>query len=316
MIGRLTMLVCALLLAGACASVRPSSELAEARTIYQRLLSEGADRRVEADLLRTNTAIANADAAFRESKAQRDVDALGHVALRLAQTAEANYQRHQSARLADSLRTARLQRLLTLSEAQRSQLEQSRQLSEQEIAALRAQNLAAEQRADSLRRAAEEANRRLNEALGQLRSLVAEITDLRETQRGLVISLSDILFDVGRSTLKAGSQANIERIAVVLRQYPQHQILVEGHTDATGSDEFNLGLSRDRANAVRSALVSGGVDASKITAEGFGESRPVASNDTPAGRQQNRRVEIVIVGAGTVADAVQPPAGGNPPPQQ
>ena len=315
MIARLTMLACAMLLAGACATVRPSNELAEARTIYQRLMSEGADRRVEADLLRTNTAMANAEAAFRESKAQQDVDALGHIALRLAQTAEANNQRLVSDRIADSLRTARLQRLLTLSEAQRSQLEQGRQLSEQEIAALRAQNLAAEQRADSLRRAAEEANRRLNEALGQLRSLVAEITDLRETQRGLVISLSDILFDVGRSVVKPGSQANIERIAVVLRQYPQHQILVEGHTDATGSEDFNLRLSQDRANAVRSALVAGGVDASKISAEGFGESQPVASNDTPAGRQQNRRVEIVIVGAGTVADAVRPDsAGAGPPP--
>lgn len=315
MIARLTVLTCAMLLAGACATVRPSNELAEARTIYQRMMSEGADRRVEADLLRTNTAIANADAAFRESKAQQDVDALGHIALRLAQTAEANNQRLLFDRVADSLRTARLQRLLTLSEAQRSQLEQSRQLSEQEIAALRAQNLAAEQRADSLRRAAEEANRRLNEALGQLRSLVAEITDLRETQRGLVISLSDILFDVGKSTLKPGSQASIGRIAVVLRQYPQHQILVEGHTDATGSDEFNLGLSQDRAHAVRLALVEGGVDASKITAEGFGESRPVASNDTPAGRQQNRRVEIVIVGAGTVADAVRPDTGAARPPE-
>lgn len=315
MIARVTMLVCALIVAAACATVRPSTELAEARTIYQRLVAEGADRRVEADLLRTNTAIANADAAFRESKAQQDVDALGHIALRLAQTAEANNQRLLSDRLADSLRTARLQRLLTLSEAQRSQLEQSRQLSEQEIAVLRQQNLAAEQRADSLRRAAEEANRRLNEALGQLRSLVAEITDLRETQRGLVISLSDILFDVGRSTVKPGSQANIERIAVVLRQYPQHQILVEGHTDATGSEEFNLRLSQDRANAVRSALVAGGVDASKISAEGFGESQPVANNDTPAGRQQNRRVEIVIVGAGTVADAVRPDTSGAPPPE-
>ena len=314
MITRLATVAFALLLATACATTRPSSELAEARTIYQRLVAEGADRRVEADLLRTNTAIANADAAFRESKAQQDVDALGHVALRLAQTAEANNQRLLSDRIADSLRTARLQRLLTLSEAQRSQLEQNRQLSEQEIAALRAQNLAAEQRADSLRRAAEEANRRLNEALGQLRSLVAEITDLRETQRGLVISLSDILFDVGRSVVKPGSQANIERIAVVLRQYPQHQILVEGHTDATGSEEFNLRLSQDRASAVRSALVAGGVDASKISAEGFGESQPVASNDTPAGRQQNRRVEIVIVGAGTVADAVRPDTGAAPPP--
>jgi outer membrane protein OmpA-like peptidoglycan-associated protein len=298
----------------ACATIRPSSELAEARTIYQRLMSTEADRRVEADLLRTNTAIVEADAAFAARKAQEDVDALGRIALRLAQTAEANNDRFLAERAADSLRTARLQRLLTLSDAQRAELEAKQQLSEREMQALRERNLLAEQRADSLRREAEEANRRLNEALGQLRSLVAEITNLQQTQRGLVISLSGILFDVGRSALKPGSQASLERIAAVLTQYPQHQILVEGHTDATGSDELNLQLSRDRANSVRSALVEGGVDASKISAEGYGESRPVASNDTPAGRQQNRRVEIVIVGAGTVADAVRRDTTAGPPP--
>jgi len=313
MIARLAVVAGALVLAG-CASTRPSGELAQARTLHQTLVSSGADRRVEADMLRTNTAIAEAEAAFSTRKHQEDVDALGHIALRLAQTAEANNARLLADRAADSLRTARLQRLLTLSEAQRADLETKRQLSEQEVQALRERNLLVEQRADSLRRAAEEANRRLNEAVTQLRSLVAEITNLQQTQRGLVISLSDILFDVGKSTLKPGSQASIQRIAVVLTQYPQHQILVEGHTDATGGDDFNLQLSRDRASSVRTALVAGGVEASRITAEGFGESRPVASNDNAAGRQQNRRVEIVIVGAGTVADAVQRDTTAAPPP--
>lgn len=313
MIARLAVVAAALVLTG-CASTRPSGELAQARTLHQTLVSSGADRRVEADMLRTNTAIAEAEAAFSTRKHQEDVDALGHIALRLAQTAEANNARLLADRAADSLRTARLQRLLTLSEAQRADLETKRQLSEQEVQALRERNLLVEQRADSLRRAAEEANRRLNEAVTQLRSLVAEITNLQQTQRGLVISLSDILFDVGKSTLKPGSQASIQRIAVVLTQYPQHQILVEGHTDATGGDDFNLQLSRDRANSVRTSLVAGGVEASRITAEGFGESRPVASNDNAAGRQQNRRVEIVIVGAGTVADAVQRDTTAAPPP--
>lgn len=307
MTARAVVLVAALAVVAACATTRPSAELAEARTLYQGLMASGADRQVEADLLRTNTAITDAEAAYTARKTQEDVDALGHIALRLAQTAEANHARLAAERAADSLRTARLRRLLTLSEAQRADLETKRQLSEQEMQALR-------QRADSLRAAAEEANRRLNEAVGQLRSLVAEITNLQQTQRGLVISLSDILFDVGKSTLKPGAQASIQRIATVLTQYPQHQILVEGHTDATGGDEFNLQLSRDRASTVRSALVAGGVDASKISADGYGEARPVASNDTPAGRQQNRRVEIVIVGAGTVADAVGRDSTAAPPP--
>lgn len=307
MIARVTMMALTVLVLAACATTRPSPEVGEARAIYQRLMSEGADRRVEADLLRANTAIVEADAAFNARKAQDDVDALGHVALRLAQTAEANHERILAERAADSLRTARLQRLLTLSEAQRAQLEQRQQLTQQEMQAL-------QQRADSLRTAAEEANRRLNEALGQLRSLVAEITNLQQTQRGLVISLSDILFDVGKSTLRSGAQASINRIAVVLRQYPQHQILVEGHTDATGGDDFNHQLSHDRANSVRMALIEGGVDASKISSEGFGETRPVATNATAAGRQQNRRVEIIIVGAGTVGDAARTDTTAAPPP--
>jgi OOP family OmpA-OmpF porin len=314
MSARRFILLAVLTVTAACARIRPSAEVAEARTIYQRMMSAGADRRVEADLLRVSNAIIDADAAFTARKAQEDVDALGHIALRLAQTAEANNDRLLAERAADSLRMARLERLLTLSDAQRGELEAKRQLSEQEMQALRERNLLAEQRADALRREAEEANRRLNEALAQLRSLVAEITNLQQTQRGLVISLSGILFDVGKSTLKAGSQASLERIAGVLTQYPQHQILVEGHTDATGGDEFNLQLSRARANSVRSALVAGGVDASKITAEGYGEARPVATNDTREGRQQNRRVEIVIVGAGNIAEAVKRDTTAGPPP--
>src|SRR5688572_11712263 len=135
-------LAAVLMVTAACAAIRPSGELTEARTIHQRLMSAGADRRVEADLLRTNSAIVEADAAFTARKAQEDVDALGHIALRLAQTAEANNARFLAERAADSLRMARLQRLLTLSESQRADLEAKRQLSEQEMQALR-------QRADS-----------------------------------------------------------------------------------------------------------------------------------------------------------------------
>src|SRR5687767_3934073 len=142
MIARSLALVATLALTAACATIRPSGELTEARTIYQRLMSSGADRQVEADLLRTNTAIIEADAAYSARKAQEDVDALGHIALRLAQTAEANQARLAADRNADSLRTARLRRLLTLSETQRSELETRQQLSEQEMQALR-------QRADS-----------------------------------------------------------------------------------------------------------------------------------------------------------------------
>jgi outer membrane protein OmpA-like peptidoglycan-associated protein len=208
-------------------------------------------------------------------------------------------------RASDSLKTARLNRLLSLTEAQRNTLAQQQQLSQSEIAALHLQNAAAEQRADSLRRVAEEANAKLNDALTQLRSLVAEITNIKETSRGLVISLSDILFDVNQATLKAGAANNVQKIAAILNQYPNYQISVEGHTDSQGSDTYNQSLSERRAAAVRMQLVAGGVAEGRITSKGFGESQPVASNDTPAGRQQNRRVEVIVLGAGKVADAIQ-----------
>ena len=292
-------------IAAACASVKRPAELSQAEQLYATLQAHGAEQRVEAEMIKTRQAIDEAIAAVNGNRAQAYADGLAHIALRQAQTADALERQTIAAHGADSLKTARLNRLLSLTEAQRNALAQQQQLSQSEIAALRQQNTAAEQRADSLRRAAEEANAKLNDALTQLRSLVAEITNIKETSRGLVISLSDILFDVNKATLKPGATNNVEKIAAILNQYPNYNISVEGHTDATGSDAYNQSLSERRAASVREALVAGGVDAGRITSKGFGESQPVASNDTPAGRQQNRRVEVIVLGAGKVADAVR-----------
>jgi outer membrane protein OmpA-like peptidoglycan-associated protein len=196
-----------------------------------------------------------------------------------------------------------MRRLLAMSESQRRQLEKQQQASEEENAALRRRNEEIAQRADSLRREAEAANARLNEALARLKSLVSEITNLRETTRGLVVSLSDVLFDFNRATLRPGAEAKIGQIATILKQYPDHKISVEGHTDSIGSNAYNQRLSEQRAAAVAKALVAGGVEASMISSRGFGRTQPVASNKTAEGRQQNRRVEIVVLGAGTLADA-------------
>ncbi len=106
---------------------------------------------------------------------------------------------------------------------------------------------------------------------------------------------SDFLFDVDSSIVKPGGYAEIDRLARILNQYPQTKIRIEGHTDSTGSEEYNLRLSQRRAEAVKQLLVSRGVADYRITTIGYGESRPKASNATPAGRQLNRRVEIYIV---------------------
>ena len=252
-------------------------------------------------MIRARDAISAAEQAFATRQHRDYVEGLAHIALRAAQTAEAEQARVTAQGAADTLQTSRLNRLLTLSKQQRDALMAQQALSAAEIAALRERTAVVSQEADSLRRAAEQANERLNAALTQLRTLVTEITNLRETTRGLVISLSDILFDVDKATLRAGAEQNVRRIAAILNQYPEHQIAVEGHTDATGGDAYNQKLSEERAASVRLSLVAGGVDPSRITSRGFGKTQPVATNDTPEGRQQNRRVEVVVLGAGRLA---------------
>jgi outer membrane protein OmpA-like peptidoglycan-associated protein len=116
----------------------------------------------------------------------------------------------------------------------------------------------------------------------------------KQTERGLVLTLGDVLFDTAQSTLKPGAGSTVDRLAQFMRDYPDRQVMIEGHTDARGSDEFNRSLSERRANAVRDALVARSIDGRRIRSVGLGEAYPVAGNDSAGGMQQNRRVEILI----------------------
>ena len=110
----------------------------------------------------------------------------------------------------------------------------------------------------------------------------------------MVITLGDVLFDNNRAQLKSGGMRNVQKLADFFKQYPQRNVMVEGFTDSTGSHSRNQELSDQRANSVREALLGMGIGTDRITSRGYGESYPVAGNDTAAGRQQNRRVEIII----------------------
>ncbi|MFO7305566.1 MAG: OmpA family protein [Gammaproteobacteria bacterium] len=127
-------------------------------------------------------------------------------------------------------------------------------------------------------------------------SLEQELAELKAkpTERGMVLTLGDVLFDVGKSTLKPGAYQTIERVAEVLKEDPNRRVTIEGHTDSTGAEEYNQQLSERRAQAVEMALLERGVQRSQIVAIGKGESFPVASNENAAGRQQNRRVELIF----------------------
>ena len=108
------------------------------------------------------------------------------------------------------------------------------------------------------------------------------------------MTLGDVLFDTGKATLKPGAYATVDRLATVLKEDPARKVLIEGHTDSVGSDEYNQSLSERRAASVQAALFERGVEASQISTVGKGETTPVASNDNAVGRQQNRRVELVF----------------------
>jgi len=153
---------------------------------------------------------------------------------------------------------------------------------------------------DVARIEAERARERLQEETDRAAALEEQLAALqaRKTERGMVITLGDVLFDTGKSQLRGGAQQNLYQLVTFLRENKDREVMIEGHTDSVGSESYNLGLSEQRAESVRGFLTQNGVDPARTAARGFGESRPVASNETPAGRQQNRRVEAIILDPG------------------
>lgn len=158
---------------------------------------------------------------------------------------------------------------------------------EADLARLRAERAGAI--AQSASREADEQARMNAQLQEQLRELQA-----KPTSRGMVITLGDVLFDTGEAELRGGAMRQIDRLADFLKEHPQRHVVIEGFTDSTGSEALNFRLSEQRASAVRAVLLDRGVSVDRIEVRPYGEAYPVATNDTAAGRQQNRRVEVVI----------------------
>lgn len=116
----------------------------------------------------------------------------------------------------------------------------------------------------------------------------------KQTARGIVLTLGNVLFDLNQSSIKPGGVQTIDKLAKFMQNYPERNVIVEGYTDSTGSASYNMDLSRRRADAVKTELVSAGTNPQRIVTKGFGAQSPVANNSTSSGRQQNRRVEVVI----------------------
>jgi outer membrane protein OmpA-like peptidoglycan-associated protein len=184
-------------------------------------------------------------------------------------------------------------------EAQRKADEEARR--QAELAAAKEAQLNAE--AETLRskeEAAREEAERSRKAAAALRSQLLEqfnrVLQTRDTPRGLVVNLGDVLFDFGKYDLRSEAREKLAKLSGIILAHPGLNLAVEGYTDNVGSDEFNQNLSEKRAESVRSYLIAQGLNSSNISAQGFGKSSPVADNRTEAGRQKNRRVEIVVSG--------------------
>ena len=157
--------------------------------------------------------------------------------------------------------------------------------------------LAAQQAANAQEQAALEQSEREKQLLRQrLLEQFNRVLPTTDTPAGLVVNMADVLFDTGKSDLRAPAREALAKLSGIILNYPSLQLTIEGHTDSVGSAEYNQALSAKRADGVRDYLVSQGVDASKLSAQGLGKYHPVADNNTPAGRKKNRRVEIIVSG--------------------
>lgn len=243
----------------ACASSPPENpKVTEARNSYQAIQNDpNVVRSAAADLRQAQEHLRLAEELLEEGADDNLIEHEAYLADQYAAVAEAKGQR------------SAIQQEIETAEERRREL----RLQTQASATQQAQS-----EADALR-----------QQLQELKEMQAKQTD-----RGMVLTLGDVLFDLNKATLQRPAQASIDRLAAFLKEYPERRVRAEGYTDSTGSEEYNQQLSEDRARSVKQALVDQGVAPERVEVTGFGEAYPVASNEDAAGRARNRRVEIVI----------------------
>jgi outer membrane protein OmpA-like peptidoglycan-associated protein len=261
----------------ACASAPQRSEQVEqARAEIQTLSQDPlAQQAAGKDLDAARKSLEQAEMALQQKQPPATVDHLAYLARRHAEAGEARVSEAHSR-----------QQVAQAQDERNKILMDSRT---REATSAQASAQSAQAQADAAKNAALAAQQQLATAQQQLADLQAKQTD-----RGVVVTLGDVLFDTGQATLKPGANLALGRLSTYLSNNPQTKIIIEGHTDSVGSDEYNEALSERRARAVATELESRGISADQIQTLGRGKSYPVATNSTAEGRQQNRRVEIVF----------------------
>jgi outer membrane protein OmpA-like peptidoglycan-associated protein len=277
--------------------VDKKSLIAESREVVQTAddAREIAVKRIDSDRMNADK---DAEAAkLADARATSKSEEQGRMDAEAA-TADANSRR------ADADKAA--------AEAQQQQLSALAESEQSRAAAVDANQAAAdaqqgqrnaEAESEQSRLAAATADQQLKQAVQDREDLRAKLLQqfnlifaTRDTARGLIVNLSDVLFDTGKSTLRPGAREKLAKISGIILAYPDLRLAIEGNTDSVGSDAMNQQLSEDRAGSVRDYLAKENIPMTSMTSHGFGKTQPVASNDTAEGRQQNRRVELVVSG--------------------
>ena len=260
----------------ACATVQPNPKIESVEVEYQQAIqTPGIVAAAEADLNNAKQQIATAREYWRENSDDKILDHHLFMARQYLAIAE---QRHELAEANAEISAANKER-------QRIQLNASK--AETQQALIRAQR--AEKQASIAEREALNAQLAAEQLAAELALVSAQMSE-----RGIVLTLQDIVFDFNSAKLQPGGVRSVEKIATFLADNPDRQLVIEGFTDSIGSEAYNKELSYDRAASVRDVLLRNGISGSRIQTVGFGEAYPVASNKTDEGRQQNRRVEVII----------------------
>ena len=279
-----------------CSTVE-NSRLNEARNDYSAAQSDPKVAKLApAELKLAGEALDKANAAASKKEDEDKVTHLAHLAKQRVAVAQETAKQKEAELAVTDASTERSKIRLDARTQEADTAKQKAETAQRQAETSKQQSEAAQQQAVMSQQQSEMSQQQARDAemrAGQLETQIKEL-NAKKTDRGLVITLGDVLFDTNKAQLKPGATRSLQKLATFLKQYPDRKAQVEGYTDSTGSADYNQELSDRRAHAVRASLLDMGVSSDRITTHGYGKESPVASNDTPAGRQMNRRVEIIL----------------------
>jgi Outer membrane protein and related peptidoglycan-associated (lipo)proteins len=275
--------------------------LAEKKTWFAVTTADG--KVAERDIDKLNVENAELIAKKRTLEAERARRETGMA------VSEAERARREAGMATSEAERAKRETEMATSEAERARREAGKAMSEAEqarmAAAADAERAAiAKQQAEQAKSAAEAEAAKAAEAKAEADQLMKELSELKaqQTERGIVLTIGDVLFATGKANLSPNANKSVAKLAEFLKKHQNRNVLIEGHTDSVGKDDYNMTLSRNRADSVKYKLVGDGIETDRITTVGYGKTFPLASNDTKAGKTQNRRVEVIILNEGVKAE--------------